>query len=120
MPINRQQKLKDYPDYSLHAFPFDALKIDHACQLLIFIGAINSFFLWLCFRLEPRGGQEEFESVLNGYYSSINQRKKPVMGRKKKAKGSALNDSTPHEVSDENKKKGAAFLAVCRGKVPQG
>ncbi|KAM3288680.1 Fanconi anemia group J protein isoform X1 [Capsicum chacoense] len=70
--------------------------------------------------VEPRGGQEEFESVLNGYYSSINQRKKPVMGRKKKAKGSALNDSTPHEVSDENKKKGAAFLAVCRGKVSEG
>lgn len=39
------------------------------------------------------------------------------MGRKKKAKGSALSDSIPHEVLDENKKEGAAFLAVCRGKV---
>ncbi|XP_015055724.1 Fanconi anemia group J protein homolog [Solanum pennellii] len=69
---------------------------------------------------EPRGGQEEFESVLNGYYSSINQREKLVMGRKKKAKGSALSDGTPLEVSNENKKEGAAFLAVCRGKVSEG
>lgn len=70
-------------------------------------------------RLEPRGGQEEFESVLKGYYSSINQKGKLMMGRKKKAKKSALSDSNPHEVSDENKKEGAAFLAVCRGKVHQ-
>lgn len=42
-----------------------------------------------------------------------------MMGRKKKAKKSALSDSNPHEVSDENKKEGAAFLAVCRGKVHQ-
>ncbi|KAK4725441.1 hypothetical protein R3W88_028220 [Solanum pinnatisectum] len=69
---------------------------------------------------EPRGGQEEFESVLKGYYSSINQREKLVMGRKKKAKGSALSDGTPLEVSNENKKEGAAFLAVCRGKVSEG
>ncbi|KAK4377998.1 hypothetical protein RND71_004294 [Anisodus tanguticus] len=70
--------------------------------------------------VEPRGGQEEFELVLNGYYGSINQRDKLVMGRKKKAKKSALSDSNPHEVSDENKKEGAAFLAVCRGKVSEG
>ncbi|XP_059295745.1 uncharacterized protein LOC132049096 [Lycium ferocissimum] len=70
--------------------------------------------------VEPRGGQEEFELVLNGYYSSINQRDKLVTGRKKKAKKSALSDSNPHEVSDENKKEGAAFLAVCRGKVSEG
>ncbi|KAK6778979.1 hypothetical protein RDI58_025697 [Solanum bulbocastanum] len=69
---------------------------------------------------EPRGGQEEFESVLKGYYSSINQREKLVMGRNKKAKGSALSDGTPLEVSNENKKEGAAFLAVCRGKVSEG
>nr|XP_016497825.1 PREDICTED: Fanconi anemia group J protein homolog [Nicotiana tabacum] len=70
--------------------------------------------------VEPRGGQEEFESVLKGYYSSINQKGKLMMGRKKKAKKSALSDSNPHEVSDENKKEGAAFLAVCRGKVSEG
>lgn len=43
-----------------------------------------------------------------------------MVGRKKKAKGSALSDGTPLEVSNENKKEGAAFLAVCRGKVHQG
>nr|GMC88611.1 Fanconi anemia group J protein homolog [Ipomoea batatas] len=65
--------------------------------------------------VEPRGSQEEFESVLKGYYESIHQGRKPVLGRRKGRK-SEKNLSG----SSEDNKKGAAFLAVCRGKVSEG
>ncbi|KAK6777570.1 hypothetical protein RDI58_024288 [Solanum bulbocastanum] len=52
--------------------------------------------------------QKSFETTLAGYFSSINQREKLPMGSNEKAKRPALSDSTLHE----NKKQGAAFLAV--------
>lgn len=65
---------------------------------------------------EPRGSQDEFELVLKGYYDSIHEGNKPAFGRKRRAKKIKLSHFSAAE-SPENSKKGAAFLAVCRGKV---
>ncbi|XP_065880332.1 uncharacterized protein [Euphorbia lathyris] len=72
--------------------------------------------------VEPRGGiqEEDFESVLKGYYDSICQRKTPAVGRKRKVKKWDFNHFKATEPTDNSKKDGAAFLAVCRGKVSEG
>ncbi|KAL2895246.1 Fanconi anemia group J protein-like protein [Bienertia sinuspersici] len=70
--------------------------------------------------VEPRGGsQEDLESVLKGYYSAIRQGTKPALGKRRKAKKINLNGCTAAN-SAEHCKEGAAFLAVCRGKVSEG
>lgn len=53
---------------------------------------------------------------MKGYYDSIRQGNKPVLGRKRRAKKIGLNHLNAVE-SPENSKEGAAFLAVFRGKV---
>ncbi|KAG2244313.1 hypothetical protein Bca52824_093840 [Brassica carinata] len=60
--------------------------------------------------IEPRGGSTgEFENVLKGYYDCI-RGKKRFIGRNRRA-----------GTRDVSKKRGgAAFLAVCRGKVSEG
>ncbi|CAB4309336.1 unnamed protein product [Prunus armeniaca] len=72
--------------------------------------------------VEPRGGdQEEFDSVLRGYYDSIRQGNKPVFRRKKSAnKTSIKNHFAGVQCAGKNNTDGAAFLAVCRGKVSEG
>ncbi|KAL4579106.1 hypothetical protein LXL04_015241 [Taraxacum kok-saghyz] len=59
--------------------------------------------------VEPRGSQDDFEQVLSGYYDTIRQGKKPTIGRRRGKKVDAISS-----------KKGATFLAVCRGKVSEG
>lgn len=68
---------------------------------------------------EPRGGdQEEFDSVLRGYYDSVRQGNKPDFRRKKSAnKTSIKNHFAGVQCAGKNNTDGAAFLAVCRGKV---
>ena len=64
---------------------------------------------------EPRGGnQEEFENVLEGYYDSVSQAKKPAFGRKRRMKKT---DDNVIESTKFTDREGAAFLAVFRGKV---
>ncbi|CAI0434835.1 unnamed protein product, partial [Linum tenue] len=59
--------------------------------------------------VEPRGGnQEEFDSLLKGYYKSISGSEKVPVGNKKRTKKTVI------------KKRGGAFLAVCRGKIIVG
>ncbi|KAG7597747.1 ATP-dependent helicase C-terminal [Arabidopsis suecica] len=66
--------------------------------------------------VEPRGGaQDEFDSVLKGYYDSIRGKNK-LIGRNRRAKKAG---PIKTETQDDSKK-GAAFLAVCRGKVSEG
>ncbi|KAJ4828057.1 hypothetical protein Tsubulata_049121 [Turnera subulata] len=66
---------------------------------------------------EPRGGsQEDFDSVLKDYYDRIRGGDKHVVGRKKRVKKMDADPLKATESTDTNKK-GAAFLAVCRGKV---
>ncbi|XP_019099113.1 PREDICTED: Fanconi anemia group J protein homolog [Camelina sativa] len=66
--------------------------------------------------VEPRGGaQEEFDSVLKGYYDSI-RGKNRFTGRNKRVKKAW----TIKTETQDDSKKGAAFLAVCRGKVSEG
>lgn len=75
----------------------------------------SAYFALVC--AEPRGGsQDDFEPVLKGYYDSICQGNKPAFGRKRRVKKIDVNHLNEVE-SPENSKKGAAFLAVCRGKV---
>ncbi|KAI3518646.1 hypothetical protein L1887_07453 [Cichorium endivia] len=63
--------------------------------------------------VEPRGSQDDFEQVLTGYYNTIRQGNKSTIGRRRGKKVNAIS-------SKENCKKGATFLAVCRGKVSEG
>ncbi|KFK44185.1 hypothetical protein AALP_AA1G225800 [Arabis alpina] len=61
--------------------------------------------------IEPRGGTtDEFPSVLKEYYDSISGNNRLIGGNRRVKKAEAQDDS----------KKGAAFLAVCRGKVSEG
>ncbi|KZV58829.1 Fanconi anemia group J protein [Dorcoceras hygrometricum] len=65
--------------------------------------------------LEPRGGgQDGLEPVLKGFYDTIQRGKKQVNTRKIRSKTSGLKSG--NMINEENKG-GAAFLAVCRGKV---
>ncbi|KVI07660.1 ATP-dependent helicase, C-terminal [Cynara cardunculus var. scolymus] len=67
---------------------------------------------------EPRGGQDDFENVLNGYYDTIHQKNKPMIGRRR---GKRLDANSCNAArSKGNSRTGAAFLAVCRGKVSEG
>ena len=67
----------------------------------------------LSFVAEPRGGaQDDFDSVLKGYYDSI-RGKNRLIGRNRRLKKAGL---VKTEFQDDSKK-GAAFFAVCRGKV---
>lgn len=76
------------------------------------------FSLILVSSLEPRGGsQDALEPVLKGYYNLINKKTKPTSGRKKKGKSSDQNETKATESLENIRSKGAAFLAVCRGKV---
>lgn len=66
---------------------------------------------------EPRGGsQDDFEPMLKGYYDTICRSKKPALGRKRRGKKLGLNNCDGMDCAGIPKE-GAAFLAVCRGKV---
>ncbi|XP_026446136.1 Fanconi anemia group J protein homolog [Papaver somniferum] len=66
--------------------------------------------------VEPRGNQDDFESVLKGYKNSISQGKKPGPSKIKRGKKRDLH----HFYTQETSNGGAALLAVCRGKVSEG
>ncbi|KAL3514875.1 hypothetical protein ACH5RR_027592 [Cinchona calisaya] len=70
--------------------------------------------------IEPRGGsQDGLEPVLEDYYNLIRQKNKPVTGRKRRGKKpDVISERT--ESSQTAKREGAAFLAVCRGKISEG
>ncbi|XP_030528633.2 Fanconi anemia group J protein homolog isoform X2 [Rhodamnia argentea] len=68
--------------------------------------------------VEPRG-QDDFEPVLKGYYDSVRHGNKAVAAKKRRTKRLEHTQSSKVESSGELKK-GAAFLAVCRGKVSEG
>ncbi|KAI3745621.1 hypothetical protein L6452_08022 [Arctium lappa] len=68
--------------------------------------------------VEPRGGQDDFEHVLNGYYDTIRQKNKPMIGRRR---GKRLDANSCNATKSKgNSRTGAVFLAVCRGKVSEG
>nr|DAD46536.1 TPA_asm: hypothetical protein HUJ06_016473 [Nelumbo nucifera] len=69
--------------------------------------------------VEPRGNQDEFEPVLKGYYDAIHGGTRLSSGKSRRGKKQGTNHSdlaSPQNCS----KRGAAFLAVCRGKVSEG
>ncbi|XP_076944311.1 uncharacterized protein LOC143614894 [Bidens hawaiensis] len=67
--------------------------------------------------VEPRGGQDDFEHVLKDYYATICQGNKPMTGRRRGKKWDA---NSCNAIKNKGNSKGAAFLAVCRGKVSEG
>ncbi|XP_020079975.1 Fanconi anemia group J protein homolog [Ananas comosus] len=68
--------------------------------------------------VEPRGTFEEFEPVLKCYYDAILGKKKAGPGKGRN--GSKRTSDTTKASSQNHVKGGAAFLAVCRGKVSEG
>ncbi|KAG0454368.1 hypothetical protein HPP92_025672 [Vanilla planifolia] len=65
--------------------------------------------------IEPRGSTDEFELLLRGYYDLISGKGK-LIPRKIRAGPKCLGNKDIAQNSD----RGAAFLAVCRGKVSEG
>ncbi|XP_022638315.1 Fanconi anemia group J protein homolog isoform X2 [Vigna radiata var. radiata] len=71
--------------------------------------------------VEPRGGsQDDFELVLKGYYDSIHHEKRPARGRNRRIKTIDLNHVHAVDSLPNSRKRGAALLGVCRGKVSEG
>ncbi|XP_042384337.1 Fanconi anemia group J protein homolog isoform X1 [Zingiber officinale] len=69
--------------------------------------------------VEPRGATDEFDSLLRGYYDAIRGSTKVV--HEKSRLGSRRTIKQPcSKVCSQNTPRGAAFLAVCRGKVSEG
>ncbi len=72
------------------------------------------WFMWIA---ETKGRSDQFDQVLNNYYQVINSSSKPI---KRNIKGRnqkhtiKFGESKEHQAQKEH---GAAFLAVCRGKV---
>ncbi|XP_020576572.1 Fanconi anemia group J protein homolog [Phalaenopsis equestris] len=69
--------------------------------------------------IEPKGSTNEFEPVLRGYYDVISGKSKAFTGKNRLGLKRMLKHSSFKE-SHQNLNKGAAFLAVCRGKVSEG
>lgn len=69
--------------------------------------------------IEQRGNTNEFEQVLRSYYDTISRKNKPV-SRKIRSGLKLIQKRSSSKVSSQNPNKGAAFLAVCRGKVSEG
>jgi len=66
---------------------------------------------------EPRGNNDQFELVLQGFYNSVNPERAP--DRNKKV-GAEKKRELKHRGASRSTRRnpgGAAFLAVCRGKV---
>ncbi|CAH8332947.1 unnamed protein product [Eruca vesicaria subsp. sativa] len=103
------------PGGSLVFFPSYKL-MDKLCNRWRETGQWSRLCLKKDLFVEPRGGaQDEFDSVLKGYYDSILGKNK-LIGRNRRFKKAGL---VKTEAQDDSKK-GAAFLAVCRGKVSEG
>ncbi|CAL9205095.1 unnamed protein product [Musa hybrid cultivar] len=66
--------------------------------------------------VEPRGAMDEFEPVLKGYYEAIRGNTGAPHVKKRLGLMRASKNPSSKECS-QNPAKGAAFLAVCRGKV---
>lgn len=83
----------------------------------ILLNITNRFWFFVS---EPRGSsQDSFEAVLKGYYNSICHGTRQASGRKIRGKKLGLKNGSSVESTKDTKKAGAAFLAVCRGKVIQ-
>ncbi|KAI3949714.1 hypothetical protein MKX01_040931 [Papaver californicum] len=107
-PSNASYKAAD-------AFAFQdelGASLEEICKIVngLRLNAQKSLFV------EPRGNQDDFESVLKGYKNSISQGKKPAPSKIKRGKKRDLHHFYTQETSDG----GAALLSVCRGKVSAG
>ncbi|GLJ31258.1 hypothetical protein SUGI_0626920 [Cryptomeria japonica] len=70
--------------------------------------------------VEPRGNQDDFEPVLSGYYRAICGEKKGIVRKVKNAHKQVPKYGNSKDECHHRSNGGAAFLAVCRGKVSEG
>ena len=66
---------------------------------------------------EPRGNNDQFELVLQDFYKSVNPEMTPDRNSKAGAERKRVLKRRGGPQSTGRKSGGAAFLAVCRGKV---
>jgi Fanconi anemia group J protein len=110
---------KVVPDGALIFFPSFKL-LDKLCARWQATGQWTRFLEEKQLFVEPKGSSDQFDQVLNNYYQVINSSSKPI---KKNIKGRnqkhtiKFGESKEHQAQKEH---GAAFLAVCRGKVSEG
>ncbi|CAK9222563.1 unnamed protein product [Sphagnum troendelagicum] len=110
---------KVVPDGALIFFPSFKL-LDKLCTRWQATGQWTRLLEEKQLFVEPKGSSDQFDQVLNNYYQVINSSSKPI---KKNIKGRnqkhtiKFGESKEHQAQKEH---GAAFLAVCRGKVSEG
>lgn len=67
---------------------------------------------------EPRGNTDQFELVLQSYYDAVNSdTRTPNKVRKVRSEMRLNSNRQNASLNTRGKASGAAFLAVCRGKV---
>lgn len=109
---------KVVPNGTLIFFPSYKL-MDKLCNRWKTTGQWNRLNSQKTVFVEPRGNQDDFEPVLSGYYRAIFGVKKFVYRGKDSLK-QAHNSGSSTEGLHVRSKGGAAFMAVCRGKVSEG
>lgn len=111
---------KAVPSGCLVFFPSYKL-LDKVCKRWKETGQWSHLNAQKSFFIEPRGSsQDSFESVLKDYYNTIHQGTRQMYGRRLGGKKLGLKNGKLAAATKDNKKDGAAFLAVCRGKVSEG
>ncbi|KAK4753383.1 hypothetical protein SAY87_022181 [Trapa incisa] len=115
-----EEILKIVPGGSLVFFPSYKL-MDKLCKRWRETGQWSQFSALKSLFSEPRGGSpDDFEPILKGYYNAVRRGCKPVLPRNKRLKKEGPSQSNKMEAAKVLKKDGAAFFAVCRGKVSEG
>ncbi|KAI5067198.1 hypothetical protein GOP47_0017726 [Adiantum capillus-veneris] len=116
-----EELFKATPDGALVFFPSYKL-LDKLCDRWKATGQWNQLYELKQLFIEPRGQMETFETMLADYYRVVSgkskiavQKGKPREGGKRIAK-----DHHTETFMKRKSKSGAAFLAVCRGKVSEG
>ncbi|XP_057517001.1 uncharacterized protein LOC130798140 isoform X2 [Amaranthus tricolor] len=113
-----EELFKVVPGGSLVFFPSYKL-MDKLCKRWIETGQWSHMNARKTVFVEPRGSQEDLDTVLKDYYNAIHPPTRHTLGKKRKLKKVNTNGCTTYN-SVGDCKEGAALLAVCRGKVSEG
>ncbi|MCO5560281.1 hypothetical protein L7F22_013892 [Adiantum nelumboides] len=116
-----EELFKATPDGALVFFPSYKL-LEKLCDRWKATGQWNHLYELKELFIEPRGQMETFETMLADYYRVVNgQSKVAVQKGKQRGGGKRISKGHhPETFMKEKSKSGAAFLAVCRGKVSEG
>ncbi|KAH7387611.1 hypothetical protein KP509_16G032600 [Ceratopteris richardii] len=116
-----EELFKVTPDGALVFFPSYKL-LDKLCNRWKATNQWNRLYELKQLFIEPRGQMEGFETILAEYYRAISGKPKSSSEKPKpRGGGKRILKDEPIKVSVKRQpKNGAAFLAVCRGKVSEG